>query len=230
MWVYRRDIHPVLALAKAGYAVLAFDQTGFGSRMDEWEPFYHRHPDWSRMGRMVEDVSAAVDALQADRQVDQQRIYVFGYGLGGDVAMHAAVLDADISGVVSIAGFTPMRNNTMNTGTGGLAHNSKFYNLVPRLGLFVGNEGKVPYDYDELIATISPRPVMVVSPQFARDANPADVRTAVEAARRVYELYDAEDRLEFDEPWDYTRLPTATQNKAIAWLNRVSNNVSSSDN
>ena len=32
MWVYRRDLHPVLALAKAGYAVLAFDQTGFGMR------------------------------------------------------------------------------------------------------------------------------------------------------------------------------------------------------
>jgi hypothetical protein len=68
---------------------------------------------------------------------------------------------------------------------------------------------------------------MVVSPQFARDANPADVRTAVEAARRVYRLYNAEDRLTLDEPWDYTRL---TQNRTIDWLNRISNNLNSPNN
>ena len=33
MWVYRSDPHPILALVNAGYAVLAFDQAGFGSRM-----------------------------------------------------------------------------------------------------------------------------------------------------------------------------------------------------
>lgn len=32
MWVYRRDLHPVLVLVQAGYAVLAFDQCGFGAR------------------------------------------------------------------------------------------------------------------------------------------------------------------------------------------------------
>lgn len=224
MWVYRRDMHPVLALADAGYAVLAFDQAGFGSRMDEWAPFYHRYPQWSRMGKMVEDVSAAVDALQADAQVDPDRIYLFGYAMGGSVALHSAALDRDIAGVVSIAGFTPMRTNTMETGTGGLARNSRFHNLVPRLGLFVGHEGKVPYDYDELIAAIAPRPVLVVNPQLARDAIPADVREAVEAARQVYALYGAEDRLRLDEPWDYTRLPTPTQDEAIAWLKQVSDN------
>ena len=66
--------------------------------MDEWAPFYDRYPNWSRMGRMVEDVSAAVDALQADAQVDPERIYLFGYAMGGDVALHAAALDPDISG------------------------------------------------------------------------------------------------------------------------------------
>jgi hypothetical protein len=67
---------------------------------------------------------------------------------------------------------------------------------------------------------------MIVSPQFARDANPADVHTAVEAARLVYRLYDAEDRLKLDEPWDYTRLPTTTQRRAIAWLKQISSEVS----
>ena len=34
-WVYRGDVHPIRALVKAGYAVLAFDQGGFGSRMND---------------------------------------------------------------------------------------------------------------------------------------------------------------------------------------------------
>jgi hypothetical protein len=80
----------------------------------------------------------------------------------------------------------------------------------------------MPYDYDELIAAIAPRPVMIVSPQLARDANPTDVHDAVEAARRVYAVYGAADRLRLLEPWDYTRLPTSTQDEAIEWLIDVS--------
>ncbi len=40
MSVYRRDVHPILALVDAGYAVLAYDQSGFGSRMDETSQAY----------------------------------------------------------------------------------------------------------------------------------------------------------------------------------------------
>ena len=70
----------------------------------------------------------------------------------------------------------------------------------------------------ELIAAIAPRPVMVVSPKLDRDATPADVHNAVEQARRVYSLYDAADKLELDEPWDYTRLPTVTQDRILKWM------------
>src|SRR6185369_7120620 len=60
MWVYRRDLHPILALVKAGYAVLAYDQTGFGSRQGEAARFYDRYPNWSQLGRMVEDARGAL--------------------------------------------------------------------------------------------------------------------------------------------------------------------------
>ena len=219
MWVYRRDLHPVLALAKAGYAVLAYDQSGFGSRMNETRPFYNRYPHWSRMGRMVEDVQQAVTMLQQDTQIDPDRIYLFGYSLGGMVGLHAAALDPRIKGVVSISGFTPMRTDTTDKGTSGIARFSHERGLMPRLGFFVGQESKIPYDYNELIATIAPRPVLIVSPQLDRDGTPADVHEAVEQARKVYALYDASDKLKLDEPWDYTRLPTATQERIIKWMN-----------
>ncbi len=219
MWVYRRDLHPVLAMAKAGYVVLAYDQSGFGSRMDETRPFYHRYPHWSRMGRMVEDVQQAVTSLQQDSQVDPDRIYLFGYSLGGMVGLHAAALDQRIKGVISVSGFTPMRTDTADKGTGGIARLSLERGIMPRLGFFVGQESKIPYDYNELIAAIAPRPVLVVSPQLDRDGTPADVHAAVEQAKKVYALYDAADKLALKEPWDYTRLPTATQDQIMKWMN-----------
>ena len=218
MWVYRRDVHPVLALAQQGYAVLAYDQSGFGERMDETKPFYDRYPHWSRLGRMVEDVTQAVTALQQDDMVDPNRIYLFGYSLGGAVALHAAALDARIGGVISISGFTPMRTDTADRGTGGIARYSRERGILPRLGFFVGHESKLPYDYDELIATIAPRPVMVVAPQLDRDGTPTEVRAAVERAREVYGLYEAAEKLELSQPWDYTRLPTVTQDAIVEWM------------
>jgi len=104
MWVYRRDLHPILALVKAGYAVLAYDQCGFGSRMGELGPFYDRFPQWSQLGRMVADAHDAVDALEKEANVDPQQIHLFGYSVGGTVALHAAALDPRVKSVVSISG------------------------------------------------------------------------------------------------------------------------------
>jgi dienelactone hydrolase len=218
MWVYRRDLHPVLALVKAGYAVLAFDQCGFGSRMSEIGPFYDRYPRYSQLGRMVEDTRAAIDALSTDALVDPIRIHLLGYTLGGAVALHTAALDSRVKSVISISGFTPMRTDTAARPTGGLARLSIERPLVPRLGLFIGREAQVPYDYDALLAAIAPRPVLVVQPSMDRDATPADVRAAVETARTAYALHQASDRLVLHEPHDYQRFPAGTQNAAIEWL------------
>jgi pimeloyl-ACP methyl ester carboxylesterase len=221
MWVYRTDTHPILALVNAGYAVLAFDQAGFGSRMGEFAPFYDRHPRWSLMGRMVEDTTRAVDALAADAAIDPDRISVFGYTIGGTVGLYAAALDPRIKSVVSISGFTPMRTDTADRGTGGLARYSEERALLPRLGVFVGNESRLPYDFDEVIAAIAPRSVLVVGPTMDRATTPADVREAIARARSVYALYSAADRLALHEPVDYTRLTNATQDRAVGWMNEI---------
>src|SRR6185503_551676 len=131
---------------------------------------------------------------------------------------HAAALDSRVKGVVAISGFTPMRTDTAAKPTGGLARFSQERPVAPKLGLFIGQESKVPYDYDGLIAAIAPRPVYVVQPTMDRDATPADVRAAVERARAAYALHNAPDQLTLVEPNDYQRLPAATQNAAIQWM------------
>lgn len=218
MWVYHFNLHPILALVQAGYAVLAYDQSGFGTRMGETRPFYERYPQWSRMGRLVEDVRMAVEALQKDELVEPEQIHVFGFGLGGMVGLYATALDPRITGLVSICGFTPMRTDTADKGAGGLGRYCFHRGLIPRLGFFVGHEKRIPYDYHDLMGLVAPRPVMVVQPQLDRDAVPADVRTSVEQASKVYKLHGAADNLNLWEPWDYSRLPDYMQNKAIKWM------------
>src|SRR5262249_55073872 len=149
---------------------------------------------------------------------DSSRIYLLGYSMGANIALHTAVLHARVKRGGSFKGFTPMRTETTDRGTGGSARHFREHYLLPRLGAFAGKESPLPYDYDELIAAIAPRPVYVLAAQFDRDATPADVRAAVNQAKKVYALYNAADNLMLDEPWDYNRLPSATQDRVIQWM------------
>ncbi|MES2777606.1 MAG: alpha/beta fold hydrolase [Bacteroidota bacterium] len=218
MWVYRSDLHPILALAKAGYAVLAYDQTGFGTRWSEAEHFYERFPHWSQMGKMMEDLHNAVDVLEKDSMVDAKNISVYGFSMGGALALYAAALDKRIAGVVAVAGFTPMRTDTPNKGMSGMTRYSHLHGLVPRLGFFAGHESKLPYDFDDMMALIAPRPVLIVQPSRDRDADPAAVRNAVNRAQKIYSFNNATNKLELQEPDDYGRFTDATQEKAIEWM------------
>src|SRR5262249_37146603 len=121
-------------------------------------------------------------------------------------------------GVVSLCGFTPLRTDTADKGTGGLARYSRDFPLLPQLSAFMGQESLVPYDFDELIGAIAPRPVYVYAPQLDRDANPAEIHAAVDRARKVYDFYEASDKLQLDEPWDYNRLPATSQDRIIKWM------------
>jgi cephalosporin-C deacetylase-like acetyl esterase len=217
-WVYKNDLHPILALAQAGYAVLAYDQSGFGSRISEAAGFYNKFPQWSQMGHMIGDTRAAIDALGKDDQVDAQRLYLYGFSMGGNLALYTAALDPRVKGVVAACAFTPMHTDTPVKGTGGIARYYREHDLLPNLGAYEGHEANIPYDYDDLIAAIAPRPVYIIAPTYDRDATPADVRAAVEQAGKAYALYGASDNLKLDEPWDYSRLPIATQNRAIEWM------------
>lgn len=208
---YRRGDAPHLALTRLGCAVLAFDQLGHGSRIEEVRDFYLRYPHWSLLGKMVEDTLAAVEAMQRVDFVDPRRVWLLGYGLGGAVALHAAALDDRVAGVVSVAGFTPMRTDTLDRGTGGLARWSGWLPLQPRLGVFIGEETRVPYDYHEVLAMMAPRPALIFAPKIDTQATLSEVRGCVAEAGKVYELLWAKDNLQFVELDDYNHFSPETQ-------------------
>jgi pimeloyl-ACP methyl ester carboxylesterase len=142
-----------------------------------------RHPRWSRLGRLVHDVHRAVDFVVAGQgrvappcnglappEFDPKRVYLLGYSVGGLVALHAAALDQRVSGVACFSGLPPLRRgNDDARATGGLVRFWQWHALAPKLGLFEGREADLPYDTDDLLRLIAPRPCLIVAPAGDRD-------------------------------------------------------------
>jgi dienelactone hydrolase len=200
-----------LAMASEGFVVMAFDAIGAGLRVEEAKDFYTRMPEWSFLGKMVRDARNAISVLEKLPYVDAQHIYVVGYGMGAMTALHTAALDERVAGVISVCGFTPMRLDTVEKGTGGIRRFSQDHLLQPRLGAYIGNESRIPYDYHEVLAMIAPRPLVVLSPQYDRENTIADVTHCVEEVRKVYSLYGTADQLQQLTPEDFNRYSPETQ-------------------
>ena len=216
---YRRGgpAHALLA-TQSKMVVFAFDQIGYGLRIEEGSHFYDRYPHWSTLGRMVVDVRAAIDALSRMPFVDPKRIYVLGYSMGGMVALHAAALDPRIAGVISVAGFTPMRLDRSDNGAAFVSRWGRWRLIEPRLGAFVGSESHIPYDYHEVLSLIAPRPIWIISPQIDTENTFTDVQACVAEVRKVYKLLGAEDRLQTYFPDDYNRYSPELQAEVNARL------------
>jgi dienelactone hydrolase len=209
---FRLDQRPSFpAIVRRGFAVLTFDQIGFGTRVRDARDFYRRYPKWSLMGKMVADTRAAIDALGAVDAVDTSRISIMGYSLGAKVGLLTSALDDRVHAVAAVCGFDPLRRATADRGVEGIRHYSHLHGLVPRLGFFIGNESRLPFDFDEPLALASSRPVLVVAPTLDRYARIADVRAAVGAVPGVT----------LETPVDFNRFGVKLQARVLDWLAEV---------
>jgi len=212
-------------LAQQGFVVLAYDQCGFGLRLLEGRDFYKEYPKWSKLGRMVLDVRAAVDFLVDGKgkaqgampAIDKGQVYVLGYSLGGSVGLYAAALDERVAGVACFCGFTPMRTDTDKKYTGGIRRLWEWHSLQPLLGLFDGREQQIPYDFDDVLALIAPRPCLVYSPKRDREADYKDVAACVERARQAWKANSRGDNLTHQTPDDINRFQADQQNAFLQW-------------
>jgi dienelactone hydrolase len=216
---------PYHYLASQGFAVLAFDQIGFGTRLLEGRDFYHQYPQWSKLGRMVHDVRAAVSFIVDGKgksqrplpNMDKQRICVLGYSLGGMLALYSAALDPRIAGVACFSGFTPMRTDTDAKATGGVRRFWEMHGLLPKLGLYQGREQEIPYDDDDLLRLIASRPCLIVAQKRDRHADFADVAACM---KRASEAYGEDGPLTFLTPDDISRFQNDQHDTFLDWINR----------
>jgi len=208
----------IQSIVDKGFAVFTYDMIGFGNRIEEGTRFYDRYPHWSKMGKMVTDVKGAVDALTNLDFINNEKIIVAGYSLGATVGLYASATDERIAGVVSVAGFTPMRTNTLDRGTEGIMALTELHGLMPRLGFFVDNESRIPYDFNEVLALIAPRPILVIAPEFDKDAHVEDIKSSVKQAEDIFNLYDSTGNIDLYTPYDINRFSLEMQDKMLEWL------------
>lgn len=116
-------IHPerfARHLAPRGYAVLAFDYRGFG--MSEGERGRLVPQEWS------EDIRAAVDRVTALPEIDEARIGLLGWGLGGGVVVHEAADDERVAAVACCNGIADGYESTRK-----MHDDESFHDLLTRI-------------------------------------------------------------------------------------------------
>ncbi|HLR32736.1 MAG TPA: hypothetical protein VK074_09615, partial [Fodinibius sp.] len=114
-------------------------------------------------------------------------------------------------------GFTPMRTDRGGKTAEGIYRYSHLHGLLPRLGFFAGNEDRIPYDYHEILASVAPKPMLIISPTWDQYASSEDVTQAVQQAAEIYELYGVEEALQFENPEDYNRFSPEMKDMVVNW-------------
>lgn len=187
-----------------GYAVLAIDMLGFGTRIEEGKHFYKRFPQWSKLGKMVEDVRDCVDALHTIEHIDQNRIFVLGNTIGGQVGLLASSLDTRIAGVATVAAFTPWR--TSNDSKETIRSIAKEHHFLPQLGWYMQRKSEIPVDFPEIVASIAPRPVYLVAPTLDKYTDHKALTKSMEDVQKTFSLYQKEYNLHYYTPTEINRI------------------------
>jgi hypothetical protein len=126
--------------------------------------------------------------------------------------------DETLSGLITLCPPAPFRTDIDAAETGGIARWAGRDMLMPRMGLFIGDERRVPYDVHQLMACVAPRPQLVISPTLDREAPVAEVTRAVESARAIYELFGASEAFTQVTPEDWNRFSEKSEEVILNWL------------
>jgi dienelactone hydrolase len=210
-------------LAERGYIVLAPDYLTAGERIFaqkaafDSEPFYIQYPNWSMVGKNVEDTKAAVDVLYSLDCVDRDRIGVIGHSHGGHNAIFAAALDERIKVVASNCGFSVFTEEeerlewSLEDG----------YIYIPKLRQYFLENRDPPFDLHEVAALIAPKPWLNISAYeddaFGNQEFLAEVGTLL---YQIYKLHNTPEAFAYYMHGNNHSFPDSARALAYGWLDR----------
>jgi dienelactone hydrolase len=209
----RPNLHYAAHLAERGYVTLAPDYPSFG----EYQPF-----DFSKCGfqsgsmKAVWNNMCAIDLLQSLPEVDADRIGCIGHSLGGHNTMFTAAFDTRIKALVSNCGFTSFPKYY-----GGKLKGWTSDRYMPRIAsVYELKPEKVPFDFPEVVAAFAPRAFLASSPLRDGNFEVSGVKDCIAAARPVYELFKAGERLAANYPDCGHDFPPEVRKVAYDFLDR----------
>lgn len=199
-------------LAERGYVALAIDYPNFGEYACD---VYARGYASATMKGIVNH-RRAIDLLCSLEEVDPARIGVIGHSLGGHNSLFIAAFDERVRATVTSCGFCSFR--TYKKGDlAGWSHRGYMPRIAERYG---ADPQRMPFDFPEVLAAIAPRAVLVVAPRHDDNFDHAGVIECVDAAKPVFELLGAPERLAADYPDAPHDFPDESRARAYAWLDR----------
>ena len=203
-------LHYALELAQRGWVTLSPDYPSFGEHT--WD--FAAHPEYaSGTMKAIWDNVRSVDLLQQLPEVNPGRIAVIGHSLGGHNAIFTALFEPRLKAVVSSCGFCTFTRDDLPSWTGP--------RYMPRIATeFANDVRQVPFDFTELVAAIAPRPFLAVAATQDNDFDVEGVRQTIGAARPVYRLFQAEDRLQALYPEAPHSFPESARQAAYQFLER----------
>jgi dienelactone hydrolase len=185
-------------LAQRGYVVIAPDYPGFGDMED-----YNFETDRYQSGTMkaIFNHMRCIDLLQARKDVDPKRTGVLGHSLGGHNALFVAAFDTRIKVIVSSCGWTLFdyyNNGKQNTNTLGPWAQEVYMPFIrDKYNL---DASKLPFDFDEIIAALAPRPFFSNSPLNDANFDVNGVKKGIANASSVYRFFNAAQNLQVRYP------------------------------
>jgi pimeloyl-ACP methyl ester carboxylesterase len=188
----RENLRYAVHLAERGYVTLAPDYPSFG----EYTYDFARSEYKSGSMKAIWNNIRAVDLLCSLPEVDSERIGCIGHSLGGHNTMFTAVFDPRIKASVSNAGFTSFPKYYKGNLKGWTS--DRYMPLIA--SKYESKPEKVPFDFTEVVAAIAPRAFLASAPLHDDNFEVSGVRDVIAAARPVYELLDAKDKLQANYP------------------------------
>ncbi|MEX1097666.1 MAG: acetylxylan esterase [Planctomycetales bacterium] len=208
----KSDRHYAVHLAERGYVTLAPDYVAMGEY--EYDPLANGFVSGTMLG--IWNHMRGVDLLQSLPEVDGDRIGAVGHSLGGHNAMFVAAFDERIRCVVSNCGF----NNFPKYYQGNLTGWAQDL-YMPRIRTEYGlDPAQVPFDFPEVVAALAPRAFLASAPLHDHNFDVTGVEDCIRAARPVYRLLKAEEKLAANYPDCGHDFPDDARKVAYEWLDR----------
>ncbi len=199
-------------LAQRGFICLAPDYPSFGDYPFDFAKA--RESFSSGTMKAIWDNVRGIDLLESLPIVRHNAIGSIGHSLGGHNALFTSVFDGRIRCVVSSCGFNAFEDYYQGNLAGWTSDR-----YMPLIRTRYNNDPKqMPFDFGEVLAAISPRPIFVNAPLGDANFAVAGVRKCQAAVQSVYSLLAADKDLLFVYPDCEHDFPDEVRTQAYDWL------------
>jgi dienelactone hydrolase len=210
-------------LAERGYVVLAPDYLCMGERVFPGKerfdsaPFYEQYPDWSMVGKDIEDSMSAMDVLCTFHFIDPHKIGAIGHSHGGSNVIFSMAMDERVSVGVSNCGMSVISEEEKclewSTDEG--------YIYFPKLRKYLLAGEELPFDINEVAALIAPRPWLNISSYYDKTLGNQEFLADVGVQlNQVYKLVGKQNHFAYFMHGNDHSFPKYARALAYEWLDR----------